>query len=90
MHAESCYVTIVYIKSWPYYGYMIMHFSRQGLAFQVIYSAWPHLPRTSTEPRRVVGSYFEIFHYCLRNVLDLGCYNPTRVELTTTNNSQFQ
>ena len=31
--AESCDVTIVYIKSWPYYGYMTMLAGEGGVIF---------------------------------------------------------
>ena len=36
-------------------------FSQPGLAFQLIFLVWPHLPPTNSEPKRVIGSYSGIF-----------------------------
>ena len=40
---------------------IVTHFSRRGLAFQLMFLAWPRLPRTSTEQRRVIENYSGIF-----------------------------
>ena len=53
--------------------------SRQGIAFQLIFLASRRLPRTSAEPRRVIGIYSGIFHSCYVNCVPRSpCYNPTR------------
>ena len=51
---------------------IVTHFSRQGIAFQLIFLAWPHLLRTSTEPRRIIGSYSGVFILLWRHLTQFG------------------
>ena len=53
------------------------HFSIQFLAFQLIFSAWPRLPHSSTKPRRVIRSYSGSFQSFQRAEFGLSCCNST-------------
>ena len=70
---------------------IVFNFSGQGLAFQLIFLAWPRLPRTSTELRQGIGSYSGKFILGMRAVFGLGLlYNRPGVDPTTSNNLHFQ
>ena len=68
---------------------IVTHFSKQVIAFQLIFLAKPGLPRTSTEPRRVIGSFSGkfILELCLTQGSSI---TRPGVEPTTSNHSQFQ
>ena len=51
---------IVYLKS-DMFNANVTHFSRQGLAFQLFFLAWPRLLCTNTEPRWAIENYSGIF-----------------------------
>ena len=70
---------------------IVSQFSRQGVVFQLIFLAWPRLPRPSTETSRVIEILFwNVFSLVRELCLTQATMTRLGVKLTISNHSQFQ
>ena len=69
---------------------IVTHISRQGLAFQLMFLAWPRLLRTITEAEKGHWKLFWIFSLVTELYLSWVSITRPGVELSTSDHPQFQ